>query len=59
MVLASDLLEDWGDLPCFGHILQLAVNAGLAAINSIGRLFVACKKIVAHFKHCCSNNCLT
>ena len=50
MVLASDLLEGWGDLPCFGHTLQLAVNAGLE-INSISRLSGACKKIVAHFKH--------
>ena len=50
MVLASDLLEDWGDLPCFGHTLQLAVNGGLE-VNSISRLSGACKKIVAHFKH--------
>ena len=50
MVLATDLPEDWGELPCFGHTLQLAVNAGLE-INSISRLSDACKKIVAHFKH--------
>jgi len=29
MVLACDLLEDWGDLPCFGHTIQLVVCAGL------------------------------
>ena len=34
MVLASDLLEDWGDLPCFTHTIQLAVNVGLE-INAI------------------------
>ena len=28
MVLASDLLEDWGDLPCFAHALQFTVNSG-------------------------------
>ena len=50
MVLASDLLEDWGDLPCFGHTLQLAVNAGLE-IHTISRLTGVCKKIVSHFKH--------
>ena len=44
------LLEDWGDLPCFAHRLQLAVNAGLE-INTISRLSGACKKIVTHFKH--------
>ena len=50
MVLASELLEDWGDLPCFGHTLQLAVNAGLE-ISTISRLSGACKKLVTHFKH--------
>ena len=50
MVLTSDLLEDWGDLPCFGHTLQLAVNAGLE-IHTISRLTGVCKKIVSHFKH--------
>ena len=50
MVLASDLLEDWGGLPCFGHTLQLAVNAGLE-IHTISRLTGVCKKIVSHFKH--------
>lgn len=50
MVLASDLLEEWGDLPCFGHTLQLAVNTGLE-ISCIRRLSGACKKTVAHFKH--------
>ena len=48
--LASDLLEDWGDSPCYGHTLQLAVNAGLE-INCISRLSGACKKLVTHFKH--------
>ena len=43
MVLPSDLLEDWGDLPCFGHMLQLAVSAGLD-IHSISRLTGVCKK---------------
>jgi len=50
MVLVSDLLEDWGNLPCFGHTLQLAVSAGLD-IYSISRLTGVHKKIVAHFKH--------
>ena len=46
MALASDLLEDWGDIPTmFGHTLQLAANTELE-INSIGRLSGACKKIV-------------
>ena len=35
---------------CFGHTLQLAVNAGLA-LNAIARLTAASRKIVGHFKH--------
>lgn len=50
MVLASELLEDWGDLACFGHTLQLAVNAGLD-LSLISRLTAMCRKIVGHFKH--------
>ena len=42
MVLASDLLKDC-DLPCFGHMLYLAVSAGLD-IHSISRLTGVCKK---------------
>ena len=50
MVLASQLLEDWDDLPCFGHTLQLAVKAGLD-LAIISRLTAVCRKIVGHFKH--------
>ena len=50
MVLAGELLEGWGDLSCFGHTLQLAVNAGLA-LNAIARLTAASCKIDSHFKH--------
>ena len=50
MVLAGELLQGWGDLSCFGHTLQLAVNAGLA-LNAIARLIAASHKIVGHFKH--------
>ena len=50
MVLASQLLEDWDDLPCFGHTLQLAVKSGLD-LAIISRLTAVCRKIVGHFKH--------
>ena len=50
MVLASQLLEDWDDLPCFGHTLQLAVKAGLD-LAIISRLTAMCRKIVGHFKN--------
>jgi hypothetical protein len=50
MVLASELLEEWGDLECFGHTLQLALNAALD-LSPISRLTAICRKIVGHFKH--------
>ena len=50
MVLASQLHEEWDDLPCFGHTLQLAVNTGLD-LNVISRLTAVCRRIVNHFKH--------
>ena len=50
MVLASQFLEDWGDLPCFGHTLQLAVKV-LLDLPLISRQTAVCHKIVGHFKH--------
>ena len=50
MVLAMELLEDWSDQSCFGHTLQLAVNAGLD-LSIINRLTAVCRKIVGHFRH--------
>ena len=50
MVAASQLLEDWDDLPCFAHTLQLAVKAGLE-LPVIDCLSAVCRKIVGHFKH--------
>ena len=48
MVLASQFLEDWGDLPCFGHTLQLAVKAGLD-LPLISRLTAVCHTLSMHF----------
>ena len=50
MVLASHLLENWVDLLCFDHTLQLAVKTGLD-LPLISRLTATCCKIVVHFKH--------
>ena len=50
MVSASRILEEWDDLPCFAHTLQLAVKAGLD-LPVINRLSAICRKIVGHFKH--------
>ena len=50
MILASQLLENCDDFPCFGHTLQLAVKAGLD-LAIFSRLTAVCCKIVGHFKN--------
>ena len=50
VVLDCALLNNWGDLLCFAHTLQLAVNAGLS-LAILNRLSGMCRKIVGHFKH--------
>ena len=50
MVLAVDIVGEWEDLGCFGHTLQLVVNAGLH-LNPLSRLLAAAHKLVGHFKH--------
>ena len=52
MESSSDILEskrEWLGMKCFGHCLQLCVNAGLS-INTIERLTGAASKSVGHFK---------
>ena len=51
MVLAVDLVGEWDDSGCFGHTLQLAVNAGLN-LNPLSHLLAAARKLVGHFKQC-------
>ena len=48
--LAMQFLGDWGNLPCFGHTLQLAVNSELG-LAPVSRLTAVCCKLVIHFKH--------
>lgn len=49
MVLGISLVG-WPDIPCFGHTLQLCVEAGLN-LAMVSRLTGAAKKLVGHFKH--------
>ena len=56
MVLAVDLVGEWDDLGCFGHTLQLAVNAGLN-LNPLSRLLAAARKLVSHFKQRINCDC--
>ena len=46
---ARRLIDDWEDLPCFAHTLQLAVNAGFA-IEEVNELIKKSGKLVGFFK---------
>ncbi|XP_078495159.1 LOW QUALITY PROTEIN: E3 SUMO-protein ligase ZBED1-like [Ciona intestinalis] len=47
---AVDLLDDWTQLSCFVHTLQLCVKAGLD-IPAVSRMRVGARRLVNHFKH--------
>ena len=46
---AGRLLDDWEDLPCFAHTLQLAVDAGFP-IEDMKALIKKSGKLVGFFK---------
>ena len=46
---AGRLINDWEDLPCFAHTLQLAVNAGFA-LEEVNELIKKSGKLVGFFK---------
>uniref|UniRef100_UPI0005212532 zinc finger BED domain-containing protein 1-like n=1 Tax=Ciona intestinalis TaxID=7719 RepID=UPI0005212532 len=47
---AVDLLDDWTQLSCFAHTLQLCVKAGLD-IPAVSRMRAGARRLVNHFKH--------
>ena len=49
MVLGVSLVG-WPGIPCFGHTLQLCVEAGLN-LAMVSKLTGAARKFVGHFKH--------
>ena len=50
MESAGNLCEDWSDLGCFGHTLQLCLNPALELPNA-AQVVSTCRKLVGHFKH--------
>ena len=50
MVLANRSLLEWESVPCFAHMLQLALNNGFK-VGSAMRVVGACGKLVSHFHH--------
>ncbi|XP_060605586.1 zinc finger BED domain-containing protein 4-like [Ruditapes philippinarum] len=50
MQSASEKCEDWGDVGCFGHTLQLCVKPALELPN-VSKIVAKSRKLVGHFKH--------
>ena len=44
------MCEDWDDLSCFCHTLQLCIKPSLE-LPSVSKLVSKCRKLVGHFKH--------
>ena len=49
IVAAGELCDEWQDLPCFAHTLQLAINKGFA-IADVNALIKAASRLVKFFK---------
>ncbi|XP_052267568.1 E3 SUMO-protein ligase ZBED1-like [Dreissena polymorpha] len=47
---AASLCEDWGDLGCFAHSLQLTLKPAME-LPSVSTVVSGCRKLVGHFKH--------
>lgn len=43
-------ISGWHRIPCFGHTLQLAIQARFS-LPAIAEILTRCRRIVAHFKH--------
>ena len=50
MECAGELFEEWSDLGCVGHTLQLCVKPALE-LPSVTKVVANCRKLVGHFKH--------
>lgn len=47
---AGNLCEEWADVSCFGHTLQLCVKPAID-IQSVSKTVAKCRKLVGHFPH--------
>lgn len=47
---AGSRCDDWSDVSCFGHTLQLCIKP-VMEILSVSNAMARCRKLVGHFKH--------
>jgi len=47
---AGRLCDEWEDLPCFAHTLQLCIKPALV-IDKVEQTVARCRKLVGHFRH--------
>ena len=51
MRAAMNMSQNFMDLPCFGHTLQLSINDAVSEIEGMISMIAKCKKIVLHYHH--------
>ena len=52
MRAAMNMSQNFMDLPCFAHTLQLSINDAVSEIEGMISMIAKCKKIVSHYHHC-------
>ena len=50
MDCAGNMCDEWGDLGCFGHTLQLCLKPAME-LTAVSKVVAKCRKLVGHFKH--------
>ena len=51
MRAAMKTCQNFMDLPCFAHTLQLLINDAVLKTEGISNMITKCKKIVSHYHH--------
>ena len=51
MSAAMNMSQNFMDLPCFAHTLQLSINDAVSEIEDMVSMIAKCKKIVSHYHH--------
>jgi len=50
MDCAGNMCDEWGNLGCFGHTLQLCLKPAME-LTAVSKMAAKCRKLVGHFKH--------
>ena len=51
MRAAMNMCQNFIDLPCFAHMLQLSINDAVSQIEGMSNMITKCKKVVLYYHH--------